>query len=224
MKLEELKTLFEKHTTDEEINFDELNKAINASFDAVIQKKEEAAKKSVISEYKAAGAAELLKKYEFDNEDSFGAYVTNAKQGETELSQKANRLETEKQTLQSKIAQLEGSVGTLTTEKAQLARLNQTVTSGTVRPEFAEFVVDKVSKSLEEGDEFSEKLTAYIEANPQYGTTETRKDIGQQAGGRSSGDVNPWAKETRNIAEQTRIYRENPAKARELAKQAGVKI
>jgi predicted RNase H-like nuclease (RuvC/YqgF family) len=224
MKLEDLKTLVEKNTADEEINFDELNKAINASFDAVIQKKEEAAKKSVISEYKAAGAAELLKKYEFDNEDSFGAYVTNAKQGETELSQKANRLETEKQTLQSKIAQLEGSVGTLTTEKAQLARLNQTVTSGTVRPEFAEFVVDKVSKSLEEGDEFSEKLTAYIEANPQYGTTETRKDIGQQAGGRSSGDVNPWAKETRNIAEQTRIYRENPAKARELAKQAGVKI
>ena len=224
MKLEDLKTLVEKNTADEEINFDELNKAINASFDAVIQKKEEAAKKSVISEYKAAGAAELLKKYEFDNEDSFGAYVTNAKQGETELSQKANRLETEKQTLQSKIAQLEGSVGALTGEKLQLARLNQTVTSGTVRPEFAEFVVDKVSKSLEEGDEFSEKLTAYIEANPQYGTTETRKDIGQQAGGRSSGDVNPWAKETRNIAEQTRIYRENPAKARELAKQAGVKI
>ena len=224
MKLEELKALVEKHTADGVVNHDGLNRDINTSFDAVIEKKEEAAKKSVANEYKAAGAAELLKKHDFDNEDSFSAYIVNSKQGETELSQKANRLETEKQTLESKIAQLEGSMGALATEKAQLARLNHTVTSGTVRPEFAEFVVDKVSKSLEEGDDFAEKLTAYIEANPQYGVADGRSSIGQQAGGRSSGEINPWAKETRNIAEQTRIYRENPAKARELAKQVGVKI
>jgi DNA repair exonuclease SbcCD ATPase subunit len=223
MKLEELKALVEKHTADGVINFDELNKAINASFDAVIEKKEDAARKSVMAEYKAAGAAELLKKYDFDNEDSFSAYVANAKQGETELSQKATRLEGEKAKLENKIKELEGSVGTLNAERTQLARLNQTVTSGTVRPEFAEFVVDKVSKSLGEDEDFTEKLTAYIEANPQYGMTDGRPNIGEPAG-KPSSDKNPFAKETRDVAEQTRLFRENPAKARELAKQAGVKI
>jgi hypothetical protein len=150
--------------------------------------------------------------------------VTNAKQGETELSQKTNRLETEKGKLENRIQELEGSVGALASEKLQLARLNQTVTSGNVKPEFAEFVVDKVSKSLGEEEDFTEKLTAYVEANPQFGVGTTRQTIGEKSGGGSGGEKNPWAKETRNIAEQTRIFRENPARARELAKQAGVKI
>ncbi|MFA5239799.1 MAG: hypothetical protein WC476_08865 [Phycisphaerae bacterium] len=224
MKLEELKALVEKHTVDDVVNYDELNKAINASFDVVIEKKETAAKKGVESEYKAAGASELLKKYSFDNEDSFSAYVVNAKQGETELSQKATRLETEKGKLETKIRELEGSIGALSSEKAQLAMLNQTVTSGTVKPEFAEFVVDKVSKSVGEGEEFSEKLATYIEANPQYGVTDGRPNIGEPTGGKQDGNKNPFAKETRDVAAQTRLFRENPAKARELAKQAGVKI
>ena len=224
MKIEELKALAEKHTADGVINFDELNKAINTSFDALIEKKEGAAKKGVETEYKAAGVAEFLAKYKFDNEDAFSAYAVNAKQGETELSQKATRLEGEKKTLEAKVAQLEGSVGTLTAEKTQLERLSQTVTSGTVKPEFSEFIVDKVSKSLGEGEDFTEKLTAFIEANPQYGLTDGRPNIGEKTGGKPDGSVNPWAKETRIIAEQTRIFRENPAKAKELAKQAGVKI
>ena len=224
MKLEELKALVEKHTADGVVNFDELNKAINTSFDAVIEKKEEAARNGVdVAGYKAAGAAELLKKYNFDNEDSFSAYVVNAKQGETELSQKATRLENEKRSLEGKIAQLEGNVGSLTVERTQLARLNTTVTSGTVNPEFAEFVVDKVSKSLGEGEDFGEKLTAFIEANPQYSTSSERRDIGEQTG-KPYGGKNPFAKETRNIVEQTRLFRENPTKARQLAAEAGVKI
>jgi hypothetical protein len=173
---------------------------------------------------KAAGVAEFLKKYDFDNEDSFSAYVVNAKQGETELSQKATRLENEKRTLEAKIAQLEGNVGSLSKEKSQLARLNQTVTSGTVRPEFAEFVVEKVSKDMEDGDDFTEKLAAFIEAHPQFGVDGGRPNIGHQTGGKNDGDFNPFAKETRDIAAQTRLFRENPAKARQLAKEAGVKI
>jgi len=225
MKLEELKALVEKHTADGVVNFDELNKAINASFDAVIEKKENMAKKSVEAEYKAAGATEFLKKYEFDNEDSFSAYVANAKQGETELSAKANRLEGEKGKLETKIKELEGSVGALTGEKLQLARLNQTVTGGAVKPEFAEFVVDKVSKSLGEDEDFGEALAGFVEKNPQYGASSERRNMGEQTGGKGgSGEFNPFAKETRDIAAQTRLYRENPAKAKELAKQAGVKI
>lgn len=37
-------------------------------------------------------------------------------------------------------------------------------------------------------------------------------------------DKNPWAKESRNLAEQTRIYREDPARALELAKAAGTNL
>jgi len=38
------------------------------------------------------------------------------------------------------------------------------------------------------------------------------------------GEKNPWMKETRNIAEQTRIYREDPSKAMAMAKAAGVNL
>ncbi len=225
MKLEELKALVEKHTADEVINFETLNAAINASFDTVIDKKVDTAIKSVdVAGYKAAGAAELLKKYDFDNEDSFSAYVVNAKQGETELSQKATRLEGEKNKLETRIKELEGSVGTLSSERSQLARLNQTVTGGTVRPEFAEFVVEKVSKALVDGDDFTKKLAAFIEAHPQFGVDDGRPNIGHPTGGKNDGDYNPFAKETRDIAAQTRLFRENPAKARQFAKEAGVKI
>ena len=162
MKLEELKALVEKYTEDEAVNYDELNKAINASFDVVIEKKEKTAKESVEAEYKAAGVAELLKKHNFDNENSFHTYLTNTKKDETELLQKATQLENEKRGLETKVSQLEGSMGTLALEKTQLARLHQTVTSGKVSPEFAEFVVDKVSKSLGEDEDFNEKLVAFI--------------------------------------------------------------
>lgn len=42
--------------------------------------------------------------------------------------------------------------------------------------------------------------------------------------GGTSFDGNPWKKETWNLTEQYRLYRENPAKARVLAKEAGVTL
>lgn len=50
---------------------------------------------------------------------------------------------------------------------------------------------------------------------------------GGGAGGGKGGDggtVNPFAAETRNMTEQGRLYREDPAKAIQLAKEAGVDI
>ncbi len=44
------------------------------------------------------------------------------------------------------------------------------------------------------------------------------------AGGAPSGATNPWMKDTYNLTEQGRIYRQDPAQARELAAAAGVKI
>lgn len=44
------------------------------------------------------------------------------------------------------------------------------------------------------------------------------------AGGGSGGTVNPFAKDTFNLTEQGKLFRENPAQAREFAAAAGVKI
>ena len=44
------------------------------------------------------------------------------------------------------------------------------------------------------------------------------------AGGGPSGATNPWMKDSYNLTEQGRIYRQDPAQARELAAAAGVKI
>lgn len=227
MKLTELQALIDKHTADGNINVDELNKDINASFDAVIEKKVTTAMDGVdVNGYKATGVAEFLKKFEFDNEDSFGAYVVNAKQGETELSQKATRLENEKRTLDDKVKSLEGEKALLIKAKTQVERINGALTGDVkIAPEFVEFVVDKVSKSLGKDDDYNEALTQFVESNPQYSAGQERPDIGKPAGGRDKGGiVNPFAKETRNLAAQTKMFRENPDKAKELARQAGVKI
>lgn len=43
-------------------------------------------------------------------------------------------------------------------------------------------------------------------------------------GGGKGASLNPWLKETWNLTEQGKIYKENPVKAADLAAQAGVKI
>lgn len=47
---------------------------------------------------------------------------------------------------------------------------------------------------------------------------------GGSAGGTNNSGVNPFKKETRNVTEQMRLAKENPAKARELAAAAGVQL
>lgn len=44
------------------------------------------------------------------------------------------------------------------------------------------------------------------------------------AGGKGGAFANPWAKETFNLTEQGRLFKENPAQAKELAAAAGVKL
>lgn len=47
---------------------------------------------------------------------------------------------------------------------------------------------------------------------------------GGSAGGTTNSGANPFKKETRNVTEQMRLAKENPAKARELAAAAGVQL
>jgi hypothetical protein len=49
-------------------------------------------------------------------------------------------------------------------------------------------------------------------------------DVGTPPPASGSGEKNPWLKESLSLAEQTRIFRENPARARELAKAAGITL
>ena len=52
----------------------------------------------------------------------------------------------------------------------------------------------------------------------------TGADVGNPPAGGGGGVKNPWLKEHRNLAAQTKIFREDPALARSLAAAAGVKI
>ncbi|MFA5424234.1 MAG: hypothetical protein WC374_10295, partial [Phycisphaerae bacterium] len=138
----------------------------------------------------------------------------------------ATRLETENGKKDARIRELEGKEKSLAETNTQMSRQHYALTSKelNIAPEFVEFVVEKVSKSLGEGEDFKEALAGFMEKNPQYGTPGERGNIGEPVGRGNPTLKNPWAKETRNVAEQTRLFRENPAKARELAKQAGIKI
>jgi len=55
-----------------------------------------------------------------------------------------------------------------------------------------------------------------------FGETQTKGAEVGNSSGQTGGQKNPWLKEHRNLAEQTRIYRENPTLAVSMAKQAGV--
>ena len=53
---------------------------------------------------------------------------------------------------------------------------------------------------------------------------ETQRQGYAPAGGSGTGTANPFAKDTFNLTEQGRLFRENPAQAKELAAAAGVTI
>lgn len=68
-----------------------------------------------------------------------------------------------------------------------------------------------------------ELLKPLKESSPHLFKTESGGGYKPPAGGKPNAD-NPWAKDTFNLTEQGRIFKENPAQARELAAAAGVKI
>lgn len=57
-----------------------------------------------------------------------------------------------------------------------------------------------------------------------FGTTQIKgTDVANPPAG-GGGDKNPWLKENHSLKEQTRLYRENPALAIEMAKAAGINL
>lgn len=68
-----------------------------------------------------------------------------------------------------------------------------------------------------------ELLKPLKESSPHLFKAEQGGGYKPQAGGKPNAD-NPWAKDTFNLTEQGRVFKEDPARARELAAAAGVKI
>lgn len=66
---------------------------------------------------------------------------------------------------------------------------------------------------------------SYRESMPHVFPTGRKEQLYNPAGGGTGGGVsNPFAKETWNMTEQGKLYKENPAQAKELASAAGVEL
>lgn len=179
MKLEELKALITKHTKDGEIDHEALNKDINTNFDVVIEKKVKAATDSVdVEPHKAAGVADFLKELGVESKEALKAKLENASKDETELGKKVSGLETDKATLTKRVGELETAYAALLSEKTNMERVHYATSKGNVKPEFADYVVEKVSKGLDKDAKFEDALTDYLKENKQYAVNEPVPDKG----------------------------------------------
>ncbi len=84
------------------------------------------------------------------------------------------------------------------------------------------FTFDKDSKVI--GLEETIKPYKENEAMAHLFTTGEKKQDYNPSGGKGGSFANPWAKETFNLTEQGKIFKENPAQAKELAQAAGVNL
>ena len=185
MKKTDLQALLKKHTADDVIDYTGLTNDVNADNDVVIDKKVKAAVEAVDMEAaKKTGVEEFLKKVEIKDETAFEAFVKNTKSAETDLQKKATKLETDNKDLLGKVEELTGSVGTLTSSKTYLERLNtaRTAKDINVNPEFVDFVVTKVGGNLKEDEKFEDSFKEFMKDNPQYGETQPRRTIGTPIG------------------------------------------
>ena len=154
MKIEELKALIDKYTTDEGLNHEELNKDINAQFDALIDGKVTKAKASAKSE----NIEEFIKEQGFENLDQYNAFVKNTKSASNELTEKATRLETEYGAIKSEYEKLKAENESYT----YLSKLDG------VDDKFKKFALSEIKGLINDETDFDTAKTKYFEENPQY--------------------------------------------------------
>lgn len=116
-------------------------------------------------------------------------------------------------------------------DKAVSASLKAAGYSEAAIPLFLKAGYDRTQLKQESDGKFTDvdKFVEALKTDPVhstfFGTTQTvGADVGNPPHGGGSGEKNPWLKEHLSLSEQTRIYRENPQKARDLAKAAGVTL
>lgn len=154
MKIEELKSLVDKHTAEDGVNYDELNKAINAKFDGLIESK--------VSKAKETGKGEnieaFIKDQGFENIDQFTAFVKNSKATSTELTEKVTRYETE-------LDALKGENGKLKVENDNYAYLGKL---SNVKEDMREFALYKIKGLMDDGTDFDTAKDKYLTDNVHY--------------------------------------------------------
>lgn len=156
MKIEELKALIDSYTSDGEINHDELNKAVNAKFDALIDLKVSKAKESG----KAETIAEFITEQGFENLDQFTASVKNTKATASELSEKVTRYEQELQALQSENVTLK----TANDDYSFMGKLSD------VDEKYRKYALSEIRGLMQKGEiDFDAAKSTFVESNPQFG-------------------------------------------------------
>jgi len=154
MKIEELKLLIDEHSNDGELNHDDLNKAINAKFDGLIESKVTKAKDSA----KDANVAEFITNQGFENIDQFNAFVNNSKATSTELSEKVTRYETELETLK-------GENGTLKSQNDEYAYMGKL---SDIDPKYQKFVMSEIKGLVNDSTDFETAKSNYLADNVHY--------------------------------------------------------
>lgn len=130
--------------------------------------------------------------------------------------------------LQQKVTAYEGEIAQLKADaevsKKTAALKEKLAAAGLIDPEYVIFKrggVDKFSFDKEGAPVgVEDTVKALRDSAPHL----FKKQGYEPAGGGGAPVKNPWAKDALNLTEQGRIFRENPAQARELAAAAGVQI
>ena len=154
MKLEELKSLITEYTSDDNLNQEELNKAINAKFDGLIESKISKAKESS----KAENIIEFVKGQGFDNIDQFTSSIKNSKANSSELSEKVTRYEAELETLKSE----NGTLKSANDEYTYLSKLTN------VDDKYKKFVMSEIKGLINDKTDFETAQEQYLTNNAHY--------------------------------------------------------
>jgi len=153
MKIEELKALFEQHSTEEGTDYEKLNEAINADIDAVLDRK----KAKMMEAAKGETLESFLKEQGFDNFDSYTAFVKNSKATATEVTEKATRLEQELAAERKRMADYEAKVKQFETEK-QISALG-------ISAEFGDYAMYKINQMVNDEVTFEEAAKKFVADN-----------------------------------------------------------
>lgn len=134
--------------------------------------------------------------------------------------------------LQKRIGEHETTIGNLRKENTDMRKtyaLKESLTKeGCTDPEYfiykqgglEKFAFDKEGKPLG----VKELVESSKADNPLLFPKSAKEHHYNPKGGNGGGEVNPFAKDTFNMTEQGRMFRENPEQARVMAASAGVKI
>lgn len=149
-------------------------------------------------------------------------YTQKLKEKDEQLREKMTDEERRLADLQQREQELEETRAKLNAQIVQNHTANA-LSESSLSPKFASFLA---RDTVENTDAVIKEFKAVWDAEIAEKVKEKFKEQHHEPGGTggTGGDTNPWNPKTRNITEQARLFRDNPAKAKELAGQYGIKL